>query len=576
MLAPQDTTSQRSCPEPFRWTRSQTAQHLEDFRDPHEATPSQRAFAQQAGLPRSTLQYWQARHERVAAEPVLTTFFESAVGLALLKRLVLAAHLVFHQAGPAGIRPLLAFFEHAGLAPFLGCSYGTHQALAQRLQELILCYGSEERQRLAPTMPARSVTLCEDENFHQDRPCLVAIEPVSNFILVETYQEHRDADTWNRVVAQATTGLPVTVVQVTSDEARGLLAHAKDGLGAQHSPDLMHVQQELHRATGLPLSRQTQQAQAELQEYQQCEQRHRQAQQAHAQGPPRPGRPPDFAGRIDLAQAFQQGAQKRLEVCAARQEQVTAAIRGLADDYHPFDQDSGQPVAADQLRQRLEGRFAVVTQQAEQAQLPQSSSPKIHKARRVLPAMVATLAWFWVQVQTLGRDLALSPVEYDWFCQRVLPAAYWEQAAPRGRDAGEKQRLRQLAQRCHAAAWSEAARPGRLGAAAAAAIREAARACVGRWVRSSSCVEGRNGLLALYHHGRHGLSEQRLQALTVLHNYWVTRDDGSTAAQRFFGQRPRDMFAWLLERFPDPPRPAQRRPKVPPKPQGGPERWPNG
>src|SRR5437870_1969809 len=105
MLAPQHTTPERACPEPFRWTRSQTAGHLDDFRDPLQAAPSQRAFAQQAGLPRSTLHYWQARQEQVAADPALTRFFESAVGLALLKRLVLAAHLVFHQTGPAGLRP---------------------------------------------------------------------------------------------------------------------------------------------------------------------------------------------------------------------------------------------------------------------------------------------------------------------------------------------------------------------------------------------------------------------------------------------------------------------------------------
>ena len=82
----------------------------------------------------------------------------------------------------------------------------------------------------------------------------------AGFILLECCQPHRDADTWNRMVAQATQGLPVSVVQVTSDEARGLVAHARDGLGAQHSPDLMHAQQELHRATSLPLQRQAQQA----------------------------------------------------------------------------------------------------------------------------------------------------------------------------------------------------------------------------------------------------------------------------------------------------------------------------
>src|SRR5258708_18471995 len=109
MLASQDTAPERSRPEPFRWTRSQAAEHLDEFRDPLRAAPSQRAFAQQEGLPRSTLQYWQARHERVAAEPVLATFFESALGLALLKRLVPAAPPVFHHARPPGLRPLTPF-----------------------------------------------------------------------------------------------------------------------------------------------------------------------------------------------------------------------------------------------------------------------------------------------------------------------------------------------------------------------------------------------------------------------------------------------------------------------------------
>jgi hypothetical protein len=538
---------------------------VDDFHDPGQGASSQRAFAEQAGWPRSTPQYWQARQQQIPAAAALVRFFESPPGLAFLKQLALAAHLVFHQAGPAGLRPLLTFFEQAGLAPFLACSYGTHQALAEQLEALLLRYGADERQRLAPAMPARPITLCEDENFHQEQPCLVAIEPCSNFILVECAQEHRDADTWDRVVAQATEGLPVTVVQVTADEARGLLAHAREGLGAQHSPDLMHIQQELHRATSLPLRRQTQQAQAEIGEHPQCAQRQRQAQQAHQQGPPRPGRPPDFAARIATAQALPQGAEKRLAACQQRQEQTAEALRALGDDYHPFDPHQGQPVQPDELRQTRQGRSQAIQQAAEQARLSQGSRQKIHKARRLLPAMVATLAWFWVQVQTLSRALALSPAQHHWFCQHVLPAAYREQAAQRGRDAPDKQRLRQLARRCHEAAWSPAGRPAGLDAEAAQQLREAARACAGRWVRSSSCVEGRNGLLALYHHGQHGLSPQRLGALTVLHNYWVRRADGSTAAQRFFGQPPRDLIAWLRERFPDPPRPAKRRPKGPPK-----------
>ena len=39
------------------------------------------------------------------------------------------------------------------------------------------------------------------------------------------------------------------------------------------------------------------------------------------------------------------------------------------------------------------------------------------------------------------------------------------------------------------------------------------------------------------------------------------RRDGTTAAERFFGQEHPDVFGWLLERLPGLPRPAAKRPK---------------
>jgi len=32
-----------------------------------------------------------------------------------------------------------------------------------------------------------------------------------------------------------------------------------------------------------------------------------------------------------------------------------------------------------------------------------------------------------------------------------------------------------------------------------------------------------------------------------MHNFFLTRPDGTTAAERFFGQKPRSMFAAILE-----------------------------
>ena len=59
-------------------------------------------------------------------------------------------------------------------------------------------------------------------------------------------------------------------------------------------------------------------------------------------------------------------------------------------------------------------------------------------------------------------------------------------------------------------------------------------------------MEGRNGQLALRHHGLHRLSDRKLSALTGVHNYFIKRQDKTTAAERLFGTKPRDMFEFLL------------------------------
>ena len=75
-------------------------------------------------------------------------------------------------------------------------------------------------------------------------------------------------------------------------------------------------------------------------------------------------------------------------------------------------------------------------------------------------------------------------------------------------------------------------------------------------------MEGRNGQLALRYHSLHRLPERKLQALTAIHNYWIKRGDGTTAAERFFGSKPGDLFEELLVRLPVPSRPAKRRQKA--------------
>ena len=81
----------------------------------------------------------------------------------------------------------------------------------------------------------------------------MAIEPVSNFILLEQYAADRTAATWTQALETALTGLPVTVIQGTSDEAKALRRHIEKDRGALHVSDLFHGQQEVSKCRPVPL-----------------------------------------------------------------------------------------------------------------------------------------------------------------------------------------------------------------------------------------------------------------------------------------------------------------------------------
>jgi hypothetical protein len=557
MLENQSIDSPTHGPEPFRYDRREAIALLDEMlHDPDH--PSLRAFAEEHDLPESTLRYWQHRREQMVAPGPLRDFLESPVGFDFLQRLTLAAHLSFHQANGVGIRPLMRFFEHAGLAPFLACSYGVHQRIAQTVQDGIVCYGEEQHAKLAAGMPPRKITLCEDEVYLTSAPWLVGMAADSGFLLVECCAARRDEETWNLAVKQGLAGLPVEVVQGTSDMAKGIVAHVTNGLGAHHSPDLMPLQQDLHQATSLPLQRQVKQAQDEAAEAEYQVYLAAAVEIDYEFGPRQSSRRPDFARRMQEKKAARREAQQELLRCQDRQEEVKEAIRGLGDDYHPFDAKTGAAVSAETLKETLETRLEVIQEAADVAELPDKSHQKINRVRKIVPKMVGTLVWFWAQVTTLLAGKTWPKEEKELFEKKVLAWVYWQQASKRGRDAKHRRELRQTAQRCREAVeahpiWQAMPEERRQ------AMLALAQECANRWVRSSSCVEGRNAVLRLRHHGRRGFSVKALTALTVLHNYWICRPDETTAAERFFGKKPDDLFEWLLKRFPPLPRPVSSR-----------------
>jgi hypothetical protein len=124
---------------------------------------------------------WQ---ERLDACPAVVAFFESVPGLACLHRLILALHVVCVEIGACGMRLVCLFVQMTGLHQFGGASFGMQQRLNRDVEEAMVAYRREETKRLAQGMTPKDITVTQDETFTGGL-CLVAIEPVSNSILLE-------------------------------------------------------------------------------------------------------------------------------------------------------------------------------------------------------------------------------------------------------------------------------------------------------------------------------------------------------------------------------------------------------
>lgn len=540
-----------------RRDRAGAADSLGRFDTARRRGGSQRAAAEEVGVPRSTLRYWSERRRTLDLPAPVATFLETPAGLAWLQHLVLAAVFVMTLRGPEGIRLVCEFLELSGLAEVVGASFGSIQKLTLQMQEQAAAFGEEQRELLGRDMPPKAITVCEDETFHP-KTCLVAIEPSSNFILVERYVERRDAKTWNTVMEVALEGLPVEIRQSTSDQGKALLRHARD-VDAHHSPDLFHPQHDLSKATALVLARRVRQAAEANERAMHTREQLVSKQEAYRKERHGPGRPPDFAGRIERAQRNVEVAQEALDAALADQKACREAIAGLSCDYHCYRLTDGLAQSAEQVEALLMARFEVIDEVARRAGLSAKCLGKIDKARRVTAEMVVTIRFVHTEIALHLAGLDIGPVLRAEVADKLVPGMYLERVAARAKLAVERNTIRARAESLVEPLRVPEHPLLQLDEQTADHVNAVAKTCAELFQRSSSCVEGRNGQLALFHHGLHRLTETKLAALTAVHNFHTRRPDGTTPADRFFETEHRDLFSALLERMPLLARPARPR-----------------
>ena len=169
--------------------------------------------------------------------------------------------------------------------------------------------------------------------------------------------------------------------------------------------------------------------------------------------------------------------------------------------------------------------------------------------------MQATIEFVSRYVGQQVDQLDLTPGTSFAMHAKLIPSFYLDRVA-QTRTVRDGEPLRDLAERLRAPLFEPGGPLSALSSEAQDQLHDEAKRLAAVFQRSSANVEGRNGYLSLRNHQLRGLDlPRKRECFTAIHNFFLTRPDGTTAAERFFGQKPRSMFAAILASVELPPAP---------------------
>jgi len=382
--------------------------------------------------------------------------------------------------------------------------------------------------------------------FRGKRPCLVAMDVVSNYILLEKFTEDRTADTWKNELQPRLTELNIEVTQIVSDLCGAIRAVTKK-LGAEHISELFHAQYEISKATSAPLASQERTSEKALKDAEEKIQKLKEK-------PRRFEKEERKKQVIELeeAESFQCKLKSEFEKKAKRRDKVKFAVREMGKIHHPIDLKSGELQTAEGMDERFNEQFKLINECAKEAGLSERSEDRIDKARRAFDAIVCYMNYFFTVYVAFVEGLRLSNNQEEFFNEVIFPLSYLRLAwrrLPKETKKEHRQLLESLEARARDAPWPEELKEE---------LMKKGREMAETFQRSSSCVEGRNGMLSLNYHRFHRLNERALKALTIIHNFDTQRKDGTTAAERFFGVKHENLFDSLVANVRIPGKPKQQ------------------
>lgn len=491
-----------------------------------------RAIAMGTGIPKSSVHRHLKAIER-RQQYGESYLWETAEGGEWLKLLVFGVIYCFGIKGGIGADSLSAFFHLLHLEERIGCSASALRQLEVQVKEKIVAYGAAQSESCQSVQPI-GICVGADETFY-GLPILVAIELASGFIFTEAECENRTYATWWEQVSGWFERERWDCRTLVSDRAKALVKLALNGLGCPSVPDVFHLLSGLSKTMGAAIARHRVQLH-----------KRQHTLQAQLEVPPSPESTVEIVAQITALQAQQQ-------TLKADHQDYQQSLHALSQAIHPFDLNTGESQLGLELPANLQTPLDTLARLSQTYAQTQSQAA-LARWQRQIPELSRALHAWWQWVSQALSAQTQDPDTQHWVLTYLLPWVYWHQQSHKTRQPQLKQGYQQAAHQAHQRLLANAFTQHLAHTQQQQWIDWAVWMCA-KFQRTSSAVEGRNGYLSALHHANRGFTEQTLQVLTIIHNFDLKRDDGTTAAQRLFGKPFPDLFESVVLNIRELPRP---------------------
>jgi hypothetical protein len=472
--------------------------------------------------------------------------WETEEGKAWLHRMAPATVYVFGIKGNQGGERISEFFKRIGVDTHIAASPTAVRNMKREVEELLADFQQEQEAQQAEKGEIRDIVAGGDETFFDDKILLVLMDLPSGYLVMEEEADDRSYDTWEAKVKPRLQQLGLRVRHFISDRGKSLIKLAMSSFGCWAGADIFHAQYDISKWLGRALygkfgraSKQLKDAEEKLVSLE--EQKVAPEQMAEQKQ------------RVQQCKEEQNTIEQVRQSYSEAQQTTSAAV-------HAFSVKDNTPQTSKQVESQLEEQAQRFEQIAEE-QSVQDNKDAVGKFRRQIKDVASNVDawWLWTK-ESIFKDRIEEEVR-NWLLFILLPVIYWYLQLQKTQNP-EMKKMYQAALRKAQAAYAAHPPPRSLPKKDLEHWQDWAEWACANFHRASSAVEGRNGYLSQSYHNGRGLTCRRLRALTAIHNYDTRRRDGSTPAQRLYGEQFPDMFEWLIAQMGPLPLPRKSRQRI--------------